>query len=96
MSTHREIEEVCNADIIKKQKMTKSPVAESLGEINKMGEETMRKEHLGKFDCPYCKRKKVDFYLSGTGNEYICYKCGMGLKKKHGIEEIGNIYLEEI
>ncbi len=79
MSTRREIEEVYLSDIIRIQKMTKSIVAESLGEMNKMGEE--RKEYLGKFDCFYCKRKQVDFYLSGTGNEYICYKCGMGLKR---------------
>ena len=39
MSTHREIEEVYLSDIIKIQKMTKSIVAESLGEINKMGGE---------------------------------------------------------
>ena len=79
MSTHREIEEVYKDDINRKQKMSKGIVAESLGEMNKMGEE--RQEYLGKFDCFYCKRKQVDFYLSGTGNEYICYKCGMGLKR---------------
>ena len=39
MSTHREIEEVYLEDINKKQKMSKGIVAESLGEMNKMGGE---------------------------------------------------------
>ena len=33
MSTHREIEEVYKGDIMRKQKMSKGVVAESLGEI---------------------------------------------------------------
>jgi len=48
VSTHREIEEVYKEDIMKKQKMTKGIVAESLGELSKMGEEMseLSKEEL--------------------------------------------------
>ena len=56
MSTHREIEEVYLEDINKKQKMSKGIVAESLGEINKMGAERgklSKEELLAQFESAW-------------------------------------------
>ena len=46
MSTHREIEEVYLSDIIRIQKMTKSIVAEELGELQ--GQNKKKKRHRKK------------------------------------------------